>query len=416
MRRCDVVIVGGGIGGASLGAALARDGLDVVVVEASDRYEDRVRGESMMPWGVKEARELGVEDVLLAAGAHRAPAWLQYDSLVPIQMTMDNPIPVGMIVPEVTGSLNLRHPDACAALAEAAVASGADLLRGVQDVVVTPAPTPTVAFQSPADGHVEISARLVVGADGRHSAVRRHVGIELERQAEMHMIAGLLLDGVAGLPDDCDFLAAEGDLMMAAFQQGDGRIRVYLCPGLEQRHRFSGSGGVAEFMRSSAFGCLPFGDAIAAGRPAGPLASYPGDDSWTEQPFVEGVVLVGDAAGWNNPVIGQGLSIAMRDARTVRDIVRGGDLQPGAFAPYATERLERMRRLRAAATFMAAAFGEDSEDREGRRARFFELQQAEPLTLGLLMAVFGGPETGPPEAFDGRLLAALRGQAVGTAN
>jgi hypothetical protein len=29
--------------------------------------------------------------------------------------------------------------------------------------------------------------------------------------------------------------------------------------------------------------------------------------------------------------------------------------------------------------------------------------------MGLLVAVFGGPEIGPPEAFDGRLLAALHG-------
>ena len=60
MRRCEIVIVGGGIGGAALATALARDGLDVVVLEASEQYEDRVRGESMMPWGVREARELGV--------------------------------------------------------------------------------------------------------------------------------------------------------------------------------------------------------------------------------------------------------------------------------------------------------------------------------------------------------------------
>jgi hypothetical protein len=63
-----------------------------------------------------------------------------------------------------------------------------------------------------------------------------------------------------------------------------------------------------------------------------------------------------------------------------------------------------MRRLRLAATFMAAAFGEDSEDRPLRRARFFDLQENEPLTLGLLASIFAGPESGPAEAFDGSLL------------
>jgi hypothetical protein len=32
----------------------------------------------MMPWGVTEARNLGVEQILLDAGAHVPPAWLQY--------------------------------------------------------------------------------------------------------------------------------------------------------------------------------------------------------------------------------------------------------------------------------------------------------------------------------------------------
>ena len=74
MAASDVVVVGGGIAGASLAYALAREGLGVTVLEASTEYEDRVRGESMHTWGVNEARELGVESVLLDAGAHVAPA------------------------------------------------------------------------------------------------------------------------------------------------------------------------------------------------------------------------------------------------------------------------------------------------------------------------------------------------------
>ena len=71
----DVVVVGGGIGGASLASALARAGLGVTVLEATTEYPDRVRGESMHAWGVKEARELGVEETMLEAGAHVAPLW-----------------------------------------------------------------------------------------------------------------------------------------------------------------------------------------------------------------------------------------------------------------------------------------------------------------------------------------------------
>ena len=74
----DVAIVGGGIAGAALAYALASQGRTVTVLESSTEYEDRVRGEAMMPWGVSEARDLGVEQILLDAGAHVAPLWMQY--------------------------------------------------------------------------------------------------------------------------------------------------------------------------------------------------------------------------------------------------------------------------------------------------------------------------------------------------
>src|SRR5439155_16952427 len=123
-------------------------------------------------------------------------------------------------------------------------------------------------------------------------------------------------------------LASEGDLFMASFHQGQGRLRVYLCPGVSQRHRFSGPNGLAEFRASANFACSPFGEELRAAQPAGPLATYPGDDSWTDEPFTEGVVLIGDAAGYNNPIIGQGLSIAIRDARAVLYVLRGDVWSP----------------------------------------------------------------------------------------
>jgi flavin-dependent dehydrogenase len=39
-----------------------------------------------------------------------------------------------------------------------------------------------------------------------------------------------------------------------------------------------------------------------------------GEDTWTEIPYAEGIVLVGDAGGYNNPIIGEGLSSTTRRA------------------------------------------------------------------------------------------------------
>jgi flavin-dependent dehydrogenase len=35
-----------------------------------------------------------------------------------------------------------------------------------------------------------------------------------------------------------------------------------------------------------------------------------GEDTWTETPYVEGIVLIGDAGGYNDPIIGEGRSLA----------------------------------------------------------------------------------------------------------
>jgi 2-polyprenyl-6-methoxyphenol hydroxylase-like FAD-dependent oxidoreductase len=358
----------------------------------------------MMPWGVAEAKELGVLDTLLAAGARITEAWVHYDAIVPTDVSLANPIPVGIMIPDVPGSLNLRHPEACSALANVAAEDGAEVVRGVSDVTVRPDTKPVLVARTADGSTIELHPRLVVGADGRNSTVRRQSGIQLERHDATHMIAGLLVDGLDDVDIPHDFIATSDDLFMAAFRQHEGQIRVYLIPGMRQKSRFVGPKGLSEFLTSANFGCLPFGDRLSSANPIGPLATYSGDDTWTAHPYTEGVVLVGDAAGYNSPIIGQGLSIAMRDARLVRDALRaGGDLPPTAFTPYAEERMERMRRLRAAAILMASVAAEDCDNSVARRARFFDLQENEPLMLGMLSGIFAGPESAPAEAFNGRL-------------
>ena len=161
----DVAIVGGGIAGSSLAYALASAGRRVTVLESSVEYEDRVRGESVMPWGVKEARNLGVEQILLDAGAHVTPAWMQYSERV------DEPaiVPMSMMVEGIPGCLNMRHPDACQVLIDTAAAAGATVVRGVHDVHMSAGQDVSVTYSSDRAG--EVRARLVAGADGRLSLI-----------------------------------------------------------------------------------------------------------------------------------------------------------------------------------------------------------------------------------------------------
>ena len=400
----DVVVVGGGIGGASLAFALARAGVGVTVLEASTVFADRVRGESMQAWGLKEARAVGVEQVLLDAGAHITSVWKQYR-----EGAHDvGDIPMSMMIPDIPGSLNLRHPDACAALLDAAVDAGATVVRGVRDVVLAVGSSPAVTYV--ANGKAtELRSTLVVGADGRGSTVRKQAGITLDRQEPISYIAGLLVDGLDGVPDDHDVVAAEGDVFFLMFHQGGGRARLYLCTGLSGQHRFSGRNGTEQFLAACNVSCYPWSEQVMTATPAGPCATYAGDDTWTDAPFADGVVLIGDAAGHNDPVIGQGLSIAMRDVRIVRDLILDGARQSAAFAPYGEERASRMERVRFIADVLAVAQAEDADNRLARRTMLAEnMAGTDPDVLALMLGAFAGPETIPREALDPGILERLR--------
>ena len=111
-----------------------------------------------------------------------------------------------------------------------------------------------------------------------------------------------------------------------------------------------------------------------------------------------GAVLVGDAAGWNDPILGLGLSITYRDVRIVSDILKAEGATPD-FRPYAEERAERMRRLRLAAEMQAGLDMEFGEEARERRRRYHAGSAADP-SLGMHgIAVLAGPEAAPPETF-----------------
>jgi 2-polyprenyl-6-methoxyphenol hydroxylase-like FAD-dependent oxidoreductase len=250
----------------------------------------------------------------------------------------------------------------------------------------------------------------VIGADGRASTVRKQAGITLEREEPISYICGLLLDGLEGVPDDHDVMVPEGDLFILLFHQGDGRARSYIVTGASGQHMFAGRGATDTFMSSWEIDTYPWARQVARATPAGPCATYPGDDTWTASPYADGIVLIGDSAGHNDPIIGEGLSISMRDARTVRDLVLDGARSPADFAPYGEERVERMRRLRLVANIIGVVNVEDGADnRDARRAWIGErMAVMDPEVFPLLFGAFAGPENIPAELVDDAILDRIR--------
>ena len=401
MRERDVVVVGAGVGGSALASALAAAGLDVLALERTEVFEDRVRGEWMAPWGVAEVQALGLDGVLRAAGAHFPKRHIGYDELAEPAAAEARTLPLDVALPGVPGPLCLEHVRIQDALVAHARSCGAEVLRGVATVETSPGPRPAVRWTT-ADGAAhEVACRLLVGADGRASAVRRRLGIELEEAAFDTLIGGLLVRDADAWPEDAQATGKIGDIHYLVFPQGRGQVRLYAVYDARARGRFSGPDGARRFLAAFASDRVPASGVLAGASPAGPCRSYPCQDGWTDCPFAQGAVLVGDAAGYNDPIIGQGLSITLRDVRMVRDALLGaGAWSAAIFEGYAEERRERLRRLRFAARFIQRLHAGFEGAALARRLHALGVLEREPaLGLPVLQAVFAGPETVAPEWF-----------------
>ena len=335
----DVVIVGSGIAGGALATVLAAGGMEVLTLERQPEYRDHVRGEILWPWGVRLARHLGVARILLGAGATVVSRLDLYDEGTPEPLRIE----VDKSVSGVAGSLNIAHPRACAALAEAARAAGADIRRGVRNLRIETGERPQVRWTTGDDIDQEASCGLVVGADGRRSSVRSQAGIGLQIDPPAHLIAGMLVEAVEGMNDEVNVMAREADLIFYSFPQQDGRSRLYFCFPAGQQSRFAGHEGPERFLHASRLGCIQGVADWSASRPAGPCGTFPGEDSRTESAIGEGVVLIGDAAGYENPLQGQGLSMALHDVYDVSEALLSAESAEADLTGYAEQRMTRKR-------------------------------------------------------------------------
>lgn len=395
----DVIIIGGGIGGSALAAALARGGLGVLLLEKSEAFADRVRGEALTPWGAAEASRLGLLGALHAAGAHYVGSMVGYDEVAPPEMAEAAAARMAGFAPDIPGMLTLTHPVHCQTLYDAAGAAGATTRRGVDVTRIEVGSSPRAEYEAGGERH-EARARLIVGADGRPSSVREVFGVGLESTRPRNWMGGLLAEGVDGWDRNVWTLGTEGDFAYAIFPLADDKARVYGLWSTDQRERFAGTDAGRKFLSAFDVDCCPRGKAIAGAQAAGPMLAFLNNETWTAAPFVEGGVLIGDAAGWTDPIIGCGLSSAYRDARLVAEtLLASRDWSLAAFQPYAAERTERLRRLRVIGDIVTGFFCEFGELGRRRRRRFNETVQTDPLMSAHLVANLAGPDAQPPEMF-----------------
>ncbi|MBM3556345.1 MAG: hypothetical protein FJX47_12425, partial [Alphaproteobacteria bacterium] len=336
--EADLLIIGGGLAGATLAASVAPAGVSAIVIEAGDatalldaKSDGRVSAIALGGQRLFEAIEVwdgmkaAAEPILAIRVADEgSPLHLHYDHE---EVGED---PLGFMV-ENTAMRRALHQAASGRkgvtyLAPARIASLSRDEAGVSATL--------------ADGR-RVTARLAVACDGRASETRDAAGIRtygwsyghtamvcaVDHEAPHHGIAVELFRA----PGPFALLPMKGRRSSLVWCERDVEVPAFL--GLDD-DEFS-----HEIQRR-------FGDYRGRLRVSGPRWSYPLAFRRAETMSATRLALVGDAAHGIHPVAGQGFNLGLRDVATLAELVveakrGGGDVG----APALLARYERWRRF-----------------------------------------------------------------------
>jgi squalene monooxygenase len=336
-RAVDVLIAGAGVAGVATAAALGEFGWEVLLVEPGLDSTRRLAGELIHPPGTTDLADLGLLPHLEEAGGISVRGFaVVSDSASADRAVRTHVLPYAPDAGQRRYGYAAEHSVIRASLWRAVERlPHVTTWHGARLTALDASRRETVsATVRRRDHEVRVTARLLVGADGAASAVRRLAGIGHRRRRVSTMRGYLLPDGE--LPaSGYGTVFLGGPAPALAYQVGSRAIRVM----------FDLPNG------SSAPDARTFGDADLGALP--PALRVVTRDAMARQPGLVAmnytilpervttgcVVLVGDAAGCCHPLTATGLSVCTRDAMRLRGALRatGGDLS-AALARYAAER------------------------------------------------------------------------------
>lgn len=381
----DVLIVGGGIAGSGLAIVLARAGIDVAVVERTSRFIDRIRGEFVHAWGVRELDRIGLLDIAIErADGRLLPLWTRY-----VEGEWQEPYRWSDDFPDVPGTLSVSHPKLQQTLIEHAAAQDATVLRPVSLRGITwEGDQPVVRIAS---GHEQrvVRPRLVVGADGSHSLVRRQLRGEGISDEPHHFVGSTLVQGLELNPESAHLFVFDGGISMVFPQQGD-ISRVYHVCTIEEAttlQRNAQPAALLERLRS----ILPPEATQRMSGTESPVGFFPNSERLATVTHGPRAVLIGDAAGSNDPSQGHGLSLVFRDIRDLSERLQRESDWTSVPAEFAVARAHDHGVLRAHAQWVAPLSTEIGPHVEAMRSRIARARELDP-TAGGFMGIYG---TGP---------------------
>jgi 2-polyprenyl-6-methoxyphenol hydroxylase-like FAD-dependent oxidoreductase len=315
----DVIIVGARVAGASTAMLLARRGLKVLVVDRATFPSDTLSTHQVQVPGVARLAGWGVLDAVLAAGTPvtRDVRFDQGDAVI----TGRYPAYQG-----VDMMCSPRRTLLDRVLVDAARAAGAEIRENfaVEEILGDGQVTGIRGLEKGAPPVTE-QARLVIGADGKHSLVAKVVNARTYRARPPRSFAFYTywadVPARDGSPAGTGEIYGRPGCLAAAWPTNDGLLMtVVVWPAArfdEFRRDVEGN-----FLRT--LDAVGVGERIRAGRRAERFRGTPDLPSYLRQPCGAGWALVGDAGLLLDPITGQGIGHAFRDAELLADAVADG--------------------------------------------------------------------------------------------
>lgn len=328
-EHCDVVIVGSRLAGACAAVHFARAGRSVVVLDRASFPSDQLSTHLLFPAGIHELQRMGALERILAHDPTRSP-WLSLhvedDAALLERWRPSGPIDYCLCVPRTIQDVEL---------VAAARAAGADVREKhrMTDVLWHGGRAAGVRYRDRAGVERSIRAKLVLGADGRRSAVAGAVGAFEPYRASRNGRGLVFRYADDPMVDTRDgqtiFQWREGDTFAMVFPSAPrGRTLLLFMGPADEAARAKAEPEAYwrdKLDRHPAMARRTAGMTnLSALRATGETSAYFRASSGP------GWALLGDAGHFKDPVIGQGQRDALWTGRAVADATAGLLDDPGA--------------------------------------------------------------------------------------